>query len=124
MDNFHDLQQSTQIDERMSHDFLIVLLDQLFGQHDHIRIDMDTESEQNHDIIKLQWKMIKQYYQLPSSVKNTQKLVRQTLMQIVIRVNQKYQFIHPLKFEHHRRAFRDKVTGKSTAENWIELTLI
>jgi hypothetical protein len=124
MENIHDLKNSTNLEERLSYEFFITLLDQLFGQHDQIRIDMSTETEQNQGIIKLQWKMIKQYYQLPSSVKKTQKLVRQTLLGILNRLNHKYQFKNPIQFEPKRHDFRDKETGKPAADLWNEIKLV
>jgi hypothetical protein len=115
---FCDLHNSEISEDRISHDFLILLLDQLFDQHDNIRIDMDTESEHNHEIIKLQWKMITKYYELPVRVKNNQKLVRQTILQITNRLNQKYRFTHPLKFEHERRDYYDKEQKRKITERW------
>ena len=121
--SFEDLKKSDQFDERMSYEFLIILLDQLFGQHDHIRIDMDTESDQNHGIIFLQWKLIKQYYKLPSSVKTTQKLVRQTLMQIANRLNEKYHFQQPIRFENKRSDYYDKEEKRKVTKCWNEFSL-
>jgi hypothetical protein len=124
MDNFHDLQKSERPEERMSHDFLILLLDQLFGKHDQIKIDMNDENEKNHQIIKTQWRMINQYYNIPSSVKYNQKCVRQTIMQIVNHLNAKYQFAQPLKFEHKRHDYYHKEQKRKVTDYWTELNLI
>jgi hypothetical protein len=124
MNNIHDLKNSTNLEERMSYEFFIALLDHLFAQHDQIRIDLNTETEKNQEIINQQWRMIKKYYQIPSSVKKTQKLVRQTLLQIVNQFNQKYQFKNPIKFERHDRDFRSKATHKPTTETWVILKLL
>jgi len=123
IDNFHDLRQSSQPEERIYHDFLILLLDQLFGQHDQIRIDMETETNENHATIKQQWKLIHKYYGVPDSAKYTQKCVRQTLIHIVNNINHRHGFIHPIKVVHKRHNFRDKITGQPTAKQWIELIL-
>lgn len=123
MDNFHNLQQSVRPDERIAHDFFILLLDQLFGQHDNIKIDHADETEEKHQIIKNNWKMINQYYGIPLSVKYTQKCVRQTLMQIVNHLNAKYQFINPMKFEPKRRDYFNKQKRKIT-DYWVELNLM
>lgn len=124
MDNFHDLQKSIHPKDRMSHDFLILLLEQLFGKSDNIRVDMDIETEENHAIVKSHWKTIREYYGVPDSVKYVQKCVRQTLMQIVNRLNQKYQFTHQLKFEHKRHDYYDKEQKKKITERWNLMTLI
>jgi hypothetical protein len=121
--SFEDLRGSDQLDEKMSYEFFIFLLDQLFGQHDHMRIDIETESDQNHGIIILQWKLIKQYFGLPSSVKKTQKLVRQTLLQIANRLNEKYHFQQPIKYENKRRDYYDKEQKKNVTEYWVEFLL-
>ena len=121
--SFEDLRGSDKLDERMSYEFLTGFLDQLFGQHDHIRIDMATESDQNHGIIFLRWKLIKQYYGLPSSVKNTQKLVRQTLMQIANRLNEKYHFQQPIRFENKRSDYYDKEEKRKVTKCWNEFSL-
>ena len=121
--SFSDLKTSPNLDEIMSYEFLIALLDKLFGQHDHIRIDMETETEHNHGIIFLQWKMIKQYYKLPSSVKATQKLVRQTLMQIANRLNNKYHFQNPIRFENKRSDYYDKEEKRKVTKCWNEFSI-
>jgi hypothetical protein len=124
LESFHDLQNSTQLDEKLSYEFLITLLDKIFGQHDTVQINADIENEHNHSIILLQWKMIKQYYNLPSSVKNTQKLVRQTLMQISNRLNKKYNFQKPLKFEQKRHDYYDTDEKRKLTDYWSELSLV
>lgn len=124
MDNFHDLLKSDKPDERMHHDFLILLMDQLFGQHDLVIINESTETEENHQLIKNSWKLIRQYYGLPDRVKYIKRVVRQTFVHIVDYLNQKYQFTHPLKFEHKRRDYYDKIQKKKFAEHWAELTLM
>jgi len=124
MDNFHDLQKSEKPEERMCHDFLILLMEQLFKQHDLIIIDANTETEENHRLIKNSWKLIKQYYCILDRVKYVKRLVRQTFVHIVDYLNQTYQFKHPLKFEHKRRDYYDKTQKKKLAEHWAEFSLI
>jgi hypothetical protein len=120
--SFNDLKTSNQLDEQLLYEFFISLLDKLFGQHDQMCINMETETEHNHGIIFLQWKAIKQYFSLPSSVKNTKKLVRQTLLQIVNRLNKKYQFQNPIRMEHKRIDTYEKGIGNIT-KHWINFSL-
>ena len=98
MDFFHDLQKSTQFEDKTIHDFLIRLLDALFGKHDHIIINSDSESEKNQQLIKDQWKSISIYFKVPKTVLKTQKCVRQTLKHIVESLNSQYQFKQPIRF--------------------------
>ena len=123
MTSFHDLTQSENPEDRIAHDFLIVLLTELFGKSDQIRIDMETESERNHAVIKKHWKSIRIYYGVPDSAKYAQKCVRQTLIQIITRINQKYGLTQPLKMEHKRSDFYQKGKGKVT-DYWIELSFV
>lgn len=124
MNNFHDLHTSDKLEERMCHDFLILLMDQLFGQHDLIIINESTETDRNHQLIKNSWKLIKQYYDLPDRVKYIKRIVRQTFVHIVDYLNQKYQFVHPLKFELKRRDYYDKIKKKKQTDYWSEFSLI
>jgi len=57
-------------------------------------------------------------------VKLTQKLVRQTLMQITNRLNEKYHFQNPLRFESKRSDYYDKEEKKKMTDYWSELNLI
>lgn len=122
--NFHDLQKSDKLEERMCHDFLILLMDQLFGQHDLIIIDESTETEDNHQLIKNSWKLIKQYYGLSNQVRYVQRLVRQTFLHITESLNKKYQFKQPMKFERKRRDYYDKIQKKKETDYWAEFSLI
>jgi hypothetical protein len=121
--SFHDLLNSDKPEDRLKHDFLILLLTELFGKDDQIRIDLTSESEKNHMVIKKRWKQIRDYYGVSDSVKYTQKCVRQTLIQIVTRINQKYTFAQPLKMEHKRSDVYRKGKGNLT-EYWISLSLV
>ena len=107
MDSFHDLQKSTQFEDKTIYDFFIRLLDALFGKHDQIVINSDCESEKNQQLIKDQWKMIEFYFKVPKRVKSTQKCVRQTLKHIVDFINNKYQFKQPLQFNLKRETIRN-----------------
>lgn len=121
--SFHDLSTSPQMDDRLAHDFLIALLDQIFGHHEGIlRIDLETETDTNHGIIYLRWKLIRQYYQVPSTAKKTQKLVRQTLKHIVENLNNKYHFTQPLQFVQKRLAYREN--GKVLTPTYIEFSIV
>lgn len=121
--SFNDLFKSEHPEDRMSHEFFIFLLDKLFGKHVDIRINAETESQQNHEIIKKQWKQIREYYGVPDSVKYTQKCVRQTIIQIVNRLNQKYGFIKPLKLEQKRHDYYSKEYKKNITDYWMEFNL-
>jgi len=121
--SFEDLKNSAQPDERMSYEFLIILLDKLFGQHDHVRVDAEAETEHNHGIIFLQWKQLQHYYNLPSTVKKTQKLVRQTLKHIIEHLNKKHHFTQPIKLEQKRHDSYQKGKGIVT-QYWVEICLI
>jgi hypothetical protein len=124
LNNVHDLRDSRKLDEQLTYIFLISLLDQLFGKHDNIRIDLSTETEFNHGLILLHWLTIKQTFKVASSVKHKDKLVRQTLFAIVNYLNRTYQFTQPIRFEHQRHDPRDKETGKTKSVCWTELNLI
>lgn len=53
MNNFFDLKNFPQFQIKSSHDLLIMLLNQLFGQDSYlkpIKIDIDSETEKNHQI--------------------------------------------------------------------------
>lgn len=121
--SFHDLLNSTQPQDRMIHDFFVILLDQLFGQHDQIRIDKQTENKRNHEIIKHNWKMIRLYFDVPDSAKYTQKCVRQTLIHIINKLNQIYGFTKPLKFEQKRHDYYSREKKGNVTDYWTELIL-
>ena len=121
--SFHELLNSDNPEDRMSHDFLVVLLTELFGKDDHIRIDLTVENEKNHQVIKKNWKQIREYYGVADSVKYTQKRVRQTMIQIVSHINKKYEFSQPLKLERKRKDCYQKGKG-NVSEYWIDLSLV
>jgi hypothetical protein len=123
MNNFDDLGRSSNQSEKLSHDFFVMLLDQLFGQHDNIRIDSSTENTKNHEIIHIQWRMIKQHYSTCSNIKKTKKLVRQTLLQITNYLNQTYKFKNPILFEPKRQDFYDSEKKRKYKEYWAEIKL-
>ena len=127
MDTFNDLQKSDRGEDRLKHDFLINLLDQLFGKDQHskvIRIDSSIETDERHRDIKNCWKMIQQYYRVNNSVKYTKKLVRQTLMHIVHYLNDKYDFKRPIKFEFHRYDYRKRGIEKKFTDFWTDVALV
>jgi hypothetical protein len=126
MNNVYDLQKSSQFQIRASYDLLITLLDELFGKDsdkDTIRIDLASETEKNHQFVRNQWEAIHSLYKTPNNIKKTQKLVRQTLKQVVTCLNETYQFVQPIKLEQKRHDSYQKGKGIVT-QRWIELTLI
>ena len=109
-----------------SHDLLVMLLNQLFGQDSYlktIKIDTDVETDKNHQLILDQWESIHTLYKAPNSLKKTQKLIRQTLKHIVTYLNNTHQFAHPIKWEQKRSDSYIKKYGNIT-KRWSELTLI
>jgi hypothetical protein len=125
MENFHILHESMQFEDRMSYEFMIALLDDMFGQHDRVIINTETECEKNRQFIKNNWKLIRQYYHVPDRLKYTQRCVRQTLIHIIDYLNGKYQFKQPIKIEHRRNDYREKGSaGKHVTDYWIEISLV
>lgn len=124
MNSVHDLEKSLIIEDHMSYKLLISLLDQIFGKHDDVHIDMSNETKENHDIIKLHWRTIRQYYKVPSCVKNREKLVRQTFMQIVNRLNEKHKFANPIRFDRHKEDYYSRETKVKKTLHWNELHLV
>jgi len=121
-ESFDDLAQTSDLTQRIYHDFFVVLLDQLFSQHDNIRIDLSSETERNHEIINKNWRQIRDYYRVPYCVKYNLKAVRQIIIHIVDNLNTTYHLKKPIQLIHRRRGFRDE-SGRSTAEQWIEFKL-
>lgn len=122
MNNIHDLKNSPNPEDNITYGLLMSLVDQIFGQHERIEIDMTTETEKNQELVKIQWKMIRKYFGVPDSAKYTQKCVRQTFIRIVDFLNKKYQFIHPIKLEHKRIDSYSRETGKNFTRTWIEIS--
>jgi len=125
MNNLFDLQTNPQFKIKSTYDFLINLLDELFGKDsykDTIKIENNTESEKNHTYILNNWDMIHTLYKTPNCISKRKKLVRQTLKQIVSFLNQTYQFSQPIKFEQKRDDHYQKGQGIVT-KYWIELIL-
>jgi hypothetical protein len=98
LESVHDLQKSSQIEDKIAYEFLIMLLDSLFGQHDQIIIDAKCETEENHQLIRDHWKTISIYFKVPKRVKSIKKCVRQTIKNITDYLNNTYQFVHPVQF--------------------------
>ena len=98
MDCFSDLEKSSKLDDKMIYCFITHLLDQLYGQHKQVIIPSGEESEDNQQLIRDQWIIISYYFKLPRRIKATQKMVRQTLKNIVDYLNRHYQFKHPITF--------------------------
>lgn len=124
--SFHDLQKSEQFKVKSSHDFMITLINHLFGNisdNNVIKIDLSLETEQNHEYLKNQWESIHIFYKTPNNIKNTQKLVRQTFKHIVGYLNKTYNFKQPIKFEHKRSDTYQKGVGGVT-KHWIEFSLV
>jgi hypothetical protein len=119
--SFCDFEHSLNSNEKLLYEFLVALLDQLFGQHDHMRINMETETDHNHGVIFLQWKLIQKYYNVPSTAKKSIKLVRQTLKHITAYLNDKYHFEQPIQFIQKRSAYRLK--NKVITPTYIEFSL-
>ena len=125
MSNFFDLKKNPQFQIQNSHDLLIMLLNQIFGQDSYlqtVKIDLDIETDKNHQLIMDQWDDIHRLYKAPNSLKKTQKLVRQTLKHIVNYLNNTHNFAQPIKWEQKRFDFYQRGCGK-IAQHWAELTL-
>ena len=63
--------------------------------------------------------MLTQFFKTPLRLKTTQKCVRQTFLQIINYLNEKYQFANPIKIEHKRSDYRRKEDGKKTTDTWL-----
>ena len=124
MNDFYDLQKSPQMEDRLTFEIVTTLMDQVFGEHEHmVVINMETETSEHHEIIRKHWGLLTKYVKLPYTVKKTQKLVRQTFMQITDYLNDTYHFVKPVKFDRKRHDYRRKEDGKKTADFWNEFTL-
>lgn len=124
MNNFFDLKKFPQFQIQNSHDLLIMLLNQIFGQDSYlktIKIDIDVETEKNHQLIMDQWDDIHRLYKTPNNIKKTQKLVRQTLKHIVAYLNDTHKFVQPIKFINKRDAYRKD--NKILTPTYVELSL-
>ena len=107
MDSFYDLQKSDQFEDQLIYEFLIKLLDWLFGKHDQIIIDIECESEKNQQLIRDQFSLIEWYFKVPKRVKSTQKNVRQTLKHIIDYLNNRYEFKNPIKMYSEKKSYRE-----------------
>ena len=112
-ESFHDLQKSKQFEDQVIYDYLIKLLDNLFGKHDEIIIDGECESEKNQQLIRNQAKILIIYFLIPKRVFSTQKCVRQILKHIIDNLNTRYQFKRPIQFNLKKNYSRieNKVIG-------------
>lgn len=112
-ESFHDLPKSKELEDKVIHDYLINLLDVLFGKHDNIIIDGDCETEKNQQLIKTQSKIISTYFDIPKRVFSTQKCVRQIMKHITDHLNTRYQFKQPIQFnlKKHYSRIDNKVVG-------------
>jgi hypothetical protein len=112
-ESFHDLSKSKQFEDQVIYDYLIKLLDSLFGKHDEIIIDAECESEKNQQLIKNQSKILIIYFHIPKRVFSTQKCVRQILKHIIDNLNTRYQFKQPIQFNLKKNYSRieNKVIG-------------
>ena len=63
-----------------------------------IIIDNDSENAKNQQLIKDNWEFLKYHFNIPKTVINTQKLVRQTFKYVVDYLNDKYKFQKPIEF--------------------------
>ena len=125
MNSFFDLQKSSQYQIKSSYEFLISLLDELFGKDSHtktIKIDLSVETPKNHEFLLNQWDAIHTLYKTPNHIKKTQKLVRQCLKQIVTFLNETYNFTQPIKFVNKRDAYWKE--GKVITPTYVEFSLI
>lgn len=125
MNSFFDLKNCPQFQIKSSYDLLIMLLNNLFGEDSYqkmIKIDLEIETEKNHQLILDQWDAIRLLYKSPNSIKKTQKLVRQTLKHIIIYLNETYKFSQPIRFISKRDAYRKD--DKVITPTYVELSLI
>ena len=122
MDNFHDLEKSSVLEDQMIHYFFVKLLDMLFGKHDDIMINLECETEKNQQLITDQGKILGIYFGVSKRVISTQKCVRQTLKHMVDHLNNKYQFKQPIQFITRRETIREG--SKVFAKNYTTFDLV
>ena len=84
---------------------------------------METETDDNQQIIHEYWSLLVKYLGLSKCVKHTQKCVRQTMQQVTQRLNEQYHFEIPVKFEHKRLDTWSKEEGKKSTKYWIIFSL-
>ena len=84
---------------------------------------METETEPNHEIIQKNWTLLTKYANLSYCIKKSQKIVRQTFLQLTNHLNEKYQFVNPIQFIHKRRGYR-RDNGKLSSEYWYEFSFV
>jgi hypothetical protein len=126
MNSFYDLQKFPQFQIKSSYDFFIYLLDGLFGKDSYkstITIDQSAETEKNHKFLLDEWNTIHTLYKTPNNTKKIQKLVRQTIKQIIEYLNETHKFTQPIRIEPKRTDFYQKGYGLVT-KRWLEISLI
>ena len=122
-DNFNELQNASQLEDRLIYESLITLMDQIFGQHDHMIINMESETELNHEIIRDNWGLLTKFFKIPDRLKNTKKCVRQTCLYLTNHLNERYGFVNPIKFDHKRHGYR-RDNGKLSSEYWYDFSFV
>jgi hypothetical protein len=122
MNSIHDLEKSTQFKDQAIVNFFFRMLDALFGKHDQIILDNESETPENQKLIQDNWKLVSAFFHVPKRVLNLQKCVRQTLKHIVDHLNSQYQFQQPIQFITKKKTVWEK--NVSTSLCYTELNLI
>jgi hypothetical protein len=118
--DFSDLINSESLEDVVIHSFMISLLKRICGKSSgEITIDSLTETEENHKLIRNNWKFIQSIFNIPNRIKNNQKLVKQTLKYIMDDLNQRYSFSKPIELNSKKISTR---TGK-ICSSYVQTTL-
>lgn len=83
IDNIHQLKDSDDINLHVGYTIFIKILDKIFGKHQGVlKITKELETEENAEFIKSHWKILRNYFGVPSAMRHNQKLVRQVIKYI------------------------------------------
>ena len=121
-ESFNDLEKSDKFGDKMIHNYVIRLLDCLFGKHDNIIIDSDCETEKNQQLIHDQDQILIIYFRIPEKMFSKQNCVCQILKHIVDHLNTRYQFKQPLRLI----SIKETILEGSNffAKNYMTLNLV
>ena len=112
MNDFYDLQKSPQMEDPLTYEIVTHFDGSVFGYHDNpMIINMKTETETTHLTMQKNWtcwhNFLRHHYDL-----KLPRNCRQTFLQIINYLNEKYQFVNPIKIEHKRSDYRRNGMGK------------
>ncbi len=96
MNNFLDLKNG-QYKEKQIYNFVILLLDEIFGQHENMIIDCLIENERNQELITNGVEFMEFLFKDPC-LSPKKKSVKQTLKYIIEYLNDYYKFLSPIIF--------------------------